>query len=170
MRSATRRRFPAWCAVVESFGGGAAGEQRRPEAARQVQGAQGHEVVGGVSGAGELGAERAAPLPLRLRSSPGWSGLGCVQVDRSGAVSGGRESADGLLDLGDGERAGVGAGEQFLSDGVVVLVDALVGDQRGESEGVGNALRGQVARFAELARAGWPGAGSYMGAKANIGL
>ncbi|MEV5559287.1 NUDIX hydrolase [Nonomuraea wenchangensis] len=25
-------------------------------------------------------------------------------------------------------------------------------------------------RFAELARAGWPGAGSYMGAKANIGL
>ncbi|MGW5413824.1 NUDIX domain-containing protein [Actinomadura geliboluensis] len=25
-------------------------------------------------------------------------------------------------------------------------------------------------RFAELARAGWPGAGSYMGAKSNIGL
>ncbi|MET8993087.1 NUDIX domain-containing protein [Nonomuraea wenchangensis] len=25
-------------------------------------------------------------------------------------------------------------------------------------------------RFAELAQAGWPGAGSYMGAKANIGL
>ncbi|MEU8247273.1 NUDIX hydrolase [Nonomuraea sp. NPDC048916] len=25
-------------------------------------------------------------------------------------------------------------------------------------------------RFAELAEAGWPGAGSYMGAKANIGL
>ncbi|MFC4113111.1 hypothetical protein [Nonomuraea zeae] len=25
-------------------------------------------------------------------------------------------------------------------------------------------------RFVELARAGWPGAGAYMGAKANIGL
>jgi ADP-ribose pyrophosphatase YjhB (NUDIX family) len=29
---------------------------------------------------------------------------------------------------------------------------------------------GLTERFADLARAGWPGAGSYMGAKANIGL
>ncbi|WP_433511908.1 NUDIX domain-containing protein [Nonomuraea sp. CA-143628] len=29
---------------------------------------------------------------------------------------------------------------------------------------------GFSARFVELAQAGWPGAGSYMGAKANIGL
>lgn len=30
--------------------------------------------------------------------------------------------------------------------------------------------RGFTSRFVELARAGWPGAGSYMGAKSNIGL
>ncbi|MFI9842558.1 NUDIX domain-containing protein [Nonomuraea sp. NPDC051941] len=29
---------------------------------------------------------------------------------------------------------------------------------------------GFSSRFVELARAGWPGAGSYMGAKSNLGL